>query len=496
MGAVTNNGRFTSVTTNDSSPAHIKDGIDFPHTGLLKALSLGMKGNYVISGFNITSTTATSLTVASGVVMRVGKRESINGATLTLDTTYTNGYHLIVAPTGGTVVLRNPDAQDRVADYNDGDVIIGIATHTGNDPMQIQFLTGKQTENSLTIGRNDSGYTESLTIQSNSGDVTIKATEEDKDIIFNVNDGGSDTEVMRIDASTSRVGIGLAAPTCELEVRGSDDDAVDLKVSRSATQFTGIRNSDLNGGFIQSLSEQNNRKNFKIDNVHNSGGGDAGTNDFIFRTGASSSPTEIVRITEGGLVGIGTDAPQKPLHIKSNTAAIMRLQDSSGDGAAGSLYIELWDENSRMGYLGYGSASNATLTLRNEENGDLTLGTNSSTRLTIQSGGDVVVSNNCAFRAPELQTDSKSASYTLDASDAGKYFFITGSSTVITLPASPNAGQHYTLLSNDSNGFTLRTGTGSSDGDTMNGAQTDISVSTFNGVSCISDGTNWVVLGA
>ena len=53
MGAVTNNGRFTSVTTNDSSPDHITDGVDFPHTGLLKALSLGMKGNYVISGFNI-----------------------------------------------------------------------------------------------------------------------------------------------------------------------------------------------------------------------------------------------------------------------------------------------------------------------------------------------------------------------------------------------------------------------------------------------------------
>ena len=137
MGAVTNNGRFTSVTTNDSSPDHITDGVDFPHTGLLKALSLGMKGNYVISGFNITSTTATSLTVASGVVMRVGKKESINGATLTLSTTYTNGYHLIVAPTGGTVVLRNPTAQDKVADYSDGDVIIGIATHTGNNPMQI-----------------------------------------------------------------------------------------------------------------------------------------------------------------------------------------------------------------------------------------------------------------------------------------------------------------------------------------------------------------------
>jgi|5B_taG_2_1085324.scaffolds.fasta_scaffold02605_5 hypothetical protein len=409
MGAVTNNGRFTSVTTNDASPDHITDGVDFPHTGLLKALSLGMKGNYVISGFNITSTTATSLTVASGVVMRVGKKESINGATLTLSTTYTNGYHLIVAPTGGTVVLRNPTAQDKVADYSDGDVIIGIATHTGNNPMQIQFLTGVQTENSLTIGRNNSGYTESLTIQSNSGDVTIKATEQDKDIIFNVNDGGSDTEVMRIDASTSRVGIGLVAPTCELEIRGSDDDAVDLKVSRSATQFTGIRNSDSAGAFFQSLSAESNKKTLYIDNVHDSTGSATGSNNIVVRTGASSSPTEIVRINEGG---------------------------------------------------------------------------------------DIVVANGNAFRTPQLQTLSKSASYTLVEDDSGKYVFVTGSSTVITLPASPSAGQHYTLLSNDGNGFTLRTGTGSSDGDTMNGAQTDISVSTYNGVSCISDGTNWVVLGA
>ena len=118
--------------------------------------------------------------------------------------------------------------------------------------MQIQFLTGKQTENSLTIGRNDSGYTESLTIQSNSGDVTIKATEQDKDIIFNANDGGVDTEVMRIDASTSRVGIGLAA-SCELQVRGTAESAVDFKVSRTSTQFTGIRNSDASGDLYKML---------------------------------------------------------------------------------------------------------------------------------------------------------------------------------------------------------------------------------------------------
>ena len=39
-----------------------------------------------------------------------------------------------------------------------------------------------------------------------------------------------------------------------------------------------------------------------------------------FLTG-DGSETERVRINEDGNVGIGTDDPQKPLHIKSNTAS-------------------------------------------------------------------------------------------------------------------------------------------------------------------------------
>ena len=53
----------------------------------------------------------------------------------------------------------------------------------------------------------------------------------------------------------------------------------------------------------------------------------------------------------------------------------------------------------------------------------------------------------------------------------------------------------FTILSNDANGFTLRTGTGSSDGDNMNGAQIDITVSGRDGVTAISTGTDYVVLG-
>jgi hypothetical protein len=42
-------------------------------------------------------------------------------------------------------------------------------------------------------------------IQSGTGDYTIKNLTSDKDIIFNVNDGGSDTEVFRLDGSTAKL---------------------------------------------------------------------------------------------------------------------------------------------------------------------------------------------------------------------------------------------------------------------------------------------------
>lgn len=108
---------------------------------------------------------------------------------------------------------------------------------------------------------------------------------------------------------------------------------------------------------------------------------------------------------------------------------------------------------------------------------------------------DVVTGS--AFRSTRLLTVALSSSTTLsEASHAGRYVFVTGSSTVITLPDNQGAGTHFTLVSNDTNGFTLRTGTSGSTGDNMNGSQADITVDARNGVTCISTGTDYVVLGA
>ena len=64
---VSNPNTFSEAGT--SSLGQIKDGQDFPHTGLLKSLAAGVAGNYVISGFDITPTGngSTTGTVGNGV---------------------------------------------------------------------------------------------------------------------------------------------------------------------------------------------------------------------------------------------------------------------------------------------------------------------------------------------------------------------------------------------------------------------------------------------
>ena len=65
-------GQSTTITANQ-----IEDGQDFPHTGIIKALADGLGQNYAISGFDITTDSATQIDVGAGVIFRDGKRHAI-----------------------------------------------------------------------------------------------------------------------------------------------------------------------------------------------------------------------------------------------------------------------------------------------------------------------------------------------------------------------------------------------------------------------------------
>ena len=226
MSTMNNPNFFAQMTTGTAN--QIEDSVDFPHTGLIKALSLGMANTYAISGFNASSLSATAITVADGVIIRNGERVAVTGASLTISSSHTNGYNLLVAPAGATptVVIRGSTTTNKVPEYTDGDTIIAVLTHTGTNPMHIQYLTLNHKTNSLSIARDNSGYTEGLTVKSNAGDIEIEAKEQDKDIIFKVNDGGSATESMRIDGDINQVKIKSLAvgSAAELTITESSDD--------------------------------------------------------------------------------------------------------------------------------------------------------------------------------------------------------------------------------------------------------------------------------
>ena len=187
-----------------------------------------------------------------------------------------------------------------------------------------------------------------------------------------------------------------------------------------------------------------------------------------------------------------------------------QVTDITGGGEDGTLNLEAVLNGQTVGRLSIGSAITVNGNLSDSDFIVHGSGGSAVNVLKVDAGlasvgirtstpvATLDVASGQTFRSTRLLTvsiTSTPVSALNEADHAGRYIFVTGASTVITLPDNQAAGVHFTLLSNDANGFTLRTGTGSSDGDNMNGAQTDITVSARNGVTAISTGTDYVVLG-
>lgn len=245
----TTNPNFYGQSNTDTSN-HIEDGVDYPHTGLVKALSLGMANTYAISGFNASSVTATAITIANGVIIRNGERVAVTGATLAIADTHTDttageaGYNLLVAPAGAspTVVIRGSAAANKVPAYTDGDTIIAVLTHTGTNPMHIQYLTLNHKTNSLSIAYNDSGYTESMKITGDTDKTSFQSMEQDSDIRFIL---GHNTSAEKFEIMTDDGGDGDLSPVNEVfSVDGTGVTAVKSLSLGTAGELTVTETSD------------------------------------------------------------------------------------------------------------------------------------------------------------------------------------------------------------------------------------------------------------
>ena len=602
---VTNPNYYSQSTT--STFNQIEDGVDFPHTGIIKSLSDGLGQNYAISGFDITIDSATQIDVGAGVIFRDGKKEDIsavNNLALGRTTANENSYHLVVVNSSDAIVIRSPSAKDKVPDYTAGDTIIAVVTHNGSNPMPIQYLTVNKTENSLSVGRDSSGYTEGLTIQTTNAGATIEAKESNKDIIFKTNAGGSSTEAMRIDGATGNVGIGASTPSSALHVQ--KDTTGDLVILESFTQDANVapdiillrsagsgasgQGADGDGlGLISfqgrdaiSAYGQNSVYAEIFGNIENATDGahngqlrlriakggvlptainilsgeiviNEDSYDIDFRVESNGNANMLVVDADNDRIGIGTNTPTTMLHIKSSGTGepkitVENTNDDSqepqlefkkngtspansddlgiirfvGDDSNGSAHLYAYimadsedvtagaEEGRIFFYVSKAGINIAVLNLNHDEvvvndgSSDVNFrveSDNNQNMLFVDAGNDKIgignsspdatldVEDGGTFRSTRLLNVSISTATTLTEADhAGRYLLCSAN---VTLPSTSSAGEHYTILNTTGGNITV-----GRNGNNINGAGSDATVATFNGVTCIAIGSNnWIALG-
>jgi hypothetical protein len=178
------------------------------------------------------------------------------------------------------------------------------------------------------IAFQDSGTT-FLEIANSSSDAIIRPTVQDKDILFNGNDGGAAITALTLDMSdagsayfNNKVGIGTSSVSQRLDVQTSTVNTGMLVYNTNTASGASVPL------FLASESDGS-TTNVSFENT--------GAGNMVFRTGATTKAgygTERLRIDSLGLVGIGTTAPNAPLTIQTESGtgskAGLRLNNPFG----------------------------------------------------------------------------------------------------------------------------------------------------------------------
>jgi hypothetical protein len=494
----TPNPHYISQNATGSSLTQPVDTVDFPHSGLIKALNQMAAGNVVVktgTDFDINQTGG-NFVISAGKILRNGKYHEVssdgNGADTTiadssLTTTYAKGYHLLVVADGREVgetadrlYLRPPTANERVPEFKLGDTIVAMieySSSTSAGSRLIQYFTTNKESNSLSIAyANSNVYTQAMTVDADAdGDVTFENVVQDKDIIFKVNDsdGGGSTEVARIDGENARVGIGTNSPDTKLHIAGDD-----LKIvsATNAKPLLTLENTTATSSAATPPTILFKRSGTPAQS------GDLGMLQFIGKDSDDDSEHEYVRIfvdmqdetetTEDGRLIINIGRGSHQANSVSNTEM---LRMSGGEGII-------------FNYPKH----NVDFEIRGDTNDNLFFADAGNERVGILNGSpdatlDIVTGG--TFRNTRLLTVSVSASTTLtEAAHAGRYNICAGN---ITLPSTSTAGEHYAILNTTGGDITI-----GRNGNNINGAGSDATLGTFKAATCIAIGSNnWMVIG-
>ncbi len=459
---------FSNHTKDDVAIGQIEDAVDFPHTGLIKALSLGMKGNYVINdsatGFDITQSSSSN----SAVVVEAGKifRDGILTAS-TAQTTFAqsdfnntiNAHHLLVVASNNSVVIRKfgtggiygsaSNVVNKIPPYTEGDTIIAIISFTadGFNDMKVQYLTTGKVANGVSIGYNNSGYDQTMSITGASGRTTLLS--EENQVVLKLNGTGSSNLFTVTDSADQTQFAVKGDGTLETDLTASRALVTDASKNISVSSVTSTELALLSGAAFGIGNNNILRANANVVD-----------NDFLRVDGTQIEGRSASELASdiGALTGTFGIANNNILQANANLADddFLRVDGTQIEGRTAAQTLS---DIAAMPLAG------GTFT------------------------GAVTVDTGQTFRTPRLPMVSVSASTTLtEATHAGAYLKCAGN---VTLPATSTEGEHYTILNVTGGNITV-----GRNGNNINNAASDITVATFNGVTCIAiSGNDWIALG-
>lgn len=112
--------------------------------------------------------------------------------------------------------------------------------------------------------------------------------------------------------------------------------------------------------------------------------------DILWRTTPAGVPTEVMRLTSAGFLGINV-VPLTRFHIKSTSSEGFRHESTIARGSGGN-YMSFYDPTGRKGYIGYGGSVD-DFYVYNELSGLISFGTVGVERLRIGITGAVAVTS-------------------------------------------------------------------------------------------------------
>ena len=357
----------TTASTNSQTGALVVKG------------GLGITGNLFSSGTIITSSNiqGASVTATSGIISPYIYGSTGSSGNLVLEsTTHATKGHISLAPNGGNVAIGAVNQSEKLHVSGGAAGTAGtIARFRGNSGWgSIDFYT-MNTSRSF-IG--DANVMNSFSWETSSNSLQFLT-------------GGN--ERVRID-NTGRMGVGTPSPAAKLSIEGAGAVGLQIKTTTAGAvdTFNMVNDMDATGNFWFSKGATN---------------------------GVPVAGDKLMNITNEGNVEIygqqvnGTTDHSGVLSLKT--------QASSTGGTRNEVSLEFYadraDLSTPSGYLGFESNLAYDLSLMNSKNGNLNLGANNSTAMTISASGHVGIGTTSPAYPIDIHTPNSFTARYLHASN-------------------------------------------------------------------------------